>query len=197
MISMSTVPMKIAKIGYILLSVAFVLIGVFLVFVPEFSVQVACDILGGAMIAFGAVKIVGFLSKDLYRLAFQFDLSAGILFIVLGILVLAYPEQTVAFFSIVLGITILADGLAKVQISMDSKRFGLDKWWMILVLALISGIAAVILIFYPRAGGQVLITIFGIALICEGVQNIIAALYLVKIIKHQLPDDDMMSMNDY
>jgi uncharacterized membrane protein HdeD (DUF308 family) len=197
MISMSTVPMRVAKTGYIVLSAGFIVLGILLAFFPEFSVDLACDILGGIMMGFGAFKIAGYLSKDLYRLAFQYDLPLGCLFVILGVLIIAYPVQTMAFFSVVLGISILADGLFKIQIAMDSRRFGIDLWWLILVLALLSGLAAALLIFYPSTGGQIIVTIFGVALICEGIQNLIAAAFLVKIISHQLPDDDIRGINEF
>ena len=96
---MSTTPIKIAKTGYIVLSVAFCVLGILLMFFPAFSAELACNILGVAMIAFGGIKIIGYFSKDLYRLAFQFDLAIGLLFAVMGILVLVYPTQTMAFWS--------------------------------------------------------------------------------------------------
>ena len=79
------------------------------------------------MIGFGAVKLMGYFSRDLYRLAFQFDLAYGILLIVLGLIVLVRPVQLVSFFCLVLGICILADGLFKIQAASDSKRFGLRR----------------------------------------------------------------------
>ena len=45
-------------------------------------------LVGCMMIGFGAVKLMGYFSRDLYRLAFQFDLAYGILLIVLGLIVL-------------------------------------------------------------------------------------------------------------
>ena len=95
-----------------------------------------------------------------------------------------------AFFSVVVGLAIMADGLIKIQISLDSRRFGLEKWWMMLALAIVSGIAAAILIFYPQTGAQIITTLLGLALFFEGVQNLIVALFAVKIINHQLPDAD-------
>lgn len=187
---MSTTPIKIAKTGYIVLSVAFCVLGILLMFFPAFSAELACNMLGVAMIAFGVIKIIGYFSKDLYRLAFQFDLAIGLLFAVMGILILVYPTQTMAFFSVVVGLAIMADGLIKIQISLDSRRFGLEKWWMMLALAIVSGIAAAILIFYPHTGAQVITTLLGLALFFEGVQNLIVALFAIKIINHQLPDID-------
>ena len=33
----------------------------------------------------------------------------------------------------------IADGLFKIQIAVDAKRFGIQAWWLILVLAALAG----------------------------------------------------------
>ena len=46
------------------------------------------------------------------------------------------------FICVVLGVAVLADGLLKIQIALDSKRFGISKWWLILAVAFIACIAS-------------------------------------------------------
>ena len=75
----SAIPMRIAKLGYMLLSVFFCGLGVYFIVKPENSVTTIGLIIGIALIVFGGVKLVGYFSRDLYRLAFQFDLQFGIL----------------------------------------------------------------------------------------------------------------------
>ena len=130
--------MRAAKTSYIVLSALYCVFGVLLIAVPDFSMKLLGILVGCMMIGFGAVKLMGYFSRDLYRLAFQFDLAYGILLIVLGLIVLVRPVQLVSFFCLVLGICILADGLFKIQAASDSKRFGLRPWWLILTLAIVA-----------------------------------------------------------
>ena len=109
----SVTPMRIAKIGYIALSIVFCIVGVLLVAWSDIGTQVLSLALGIAMIVFGGIKIVGYFSKDLFRLAFQFDLELGIISAVLGIIVLLNPFGTITFIFIAMGIAILADALFK------------------------------------------------------------------------------------
>lgn len=106
--------MRAAKTSYIVLSALYCVFGVLLIAVPDFSMKLLGILVGCMMIGFGAVKLMGYFSRDLYRLAFQFDLAYGILLIVLGLIVLVRPVQLVSFFCLVLGICILADGLFKI-----------------------------------------------------------------------------------
>ena len=50
-------------------------LGILLVALPDFSAELFCRILGIIMLLFGLIKMIGYFSKDLYRLAFQFDLA--------------------------------------------------------------------------------------------------------------------------
>ena len=40
-----------------------------------------------------------------------------------------------------------ADALLKIQISIDSKAFGIQKWWLILAVAILTGAAGFLLVF--------------------------------------------------
>ena len=80
----SVVPMKTAKIGYFVISVLFCVLGIVLITSPGTSVVWLGRLLGVGMIVFGAIKLVGYFSRDLFRLAFQYDLAFGILLIALS-----------------------------------------------------------------------------------------------------------------
>ena len=179
---------KAAKIGYIMISVLLCILGLVLIAVPDFSVTLLCWLGGGIMMLFGLVKIVGYCSKDLYRLAFQFDLAFGILLVALGIILIIRTDAMVNLICIVMGICVLADALLKIQISIDSKAFGIKKWWLILAMAILTGVAGFLLIFRPSESIHIIMILFGIALITEGVLNLITILTAVKIIRHQLPE---------
>lgn len=179
---------KAAKIGYIIISILLCVLGIVLIAVPDFSVTLLCVLGGGIMMLFGLVKIIGYCSKDLYRLAFQFDLAFGILFVVLGFILIIRTDAMVNLICIVMGICVLADALLKIQISIDSRAFGIKKWWLILAMAILTGVAGFLLIFWPSESIQTIMILFGINLITEGVLNLITILTAVKIIRHQLPE---------
>lgn len=168
-----------------MISVLLCVMGIVLIAVPDFSVTLLCKLGGGIMMLFGLVKIIGYCSKDLYRLAFQFDLAFGILFMALGIILIIRTDVMVNLICIVMGICVLADALLKIQISIDSKTFGIQKWWLILAMAILTGVAGFLLVFRPSESIQVIVILLGISLITEGVLNLITILTAVKIIRHQ------------
>ena len=181
-------PMRTAKIGYMIMSALFVLFGFMLLFNPDDMGEAAGLITGIGIMLFGIFKIVGYFSKDLFRLAFQYDLAFGILLEVLGLIILSKPSGFVEFITIVIGIAFLSDGLLKIQISLDSKRFGISKWWSVLLMAILTGTVGVLLVVSPAWGSELLIRILGVSFITEGILNFITVMIAVKIIKHQKPD---------
>jgi len=195
----SVTPMRIAKIGYIVMSAVLFSFGILFMVLPDISIQVIGKMLGIVLILFGCVKLVGYFSKDLFRLAFQYDLQFGILALVIGLIVLLKPSDMVNLLFMAMGIALLADSLFKIQIAIDAKTFGIGKWWGILVLAILTGIAAVILIFKPSESARALTVLLGATLITEGILSLFVAITTVKIVKHQYPDcieDDYFETED-
>ncbi len=184
----STTPMRVAKIGYVIMSVVFCVVGILFMVWSDVSTVALGYALGGAMIVFGIIKMVGYFSKDLFRLAFQYDLELGIVLTVLGIIVLAKPFDVMNFIFIAMGIAILTDSLFKARIAYDAKRFGITVWWMILALAIISGVIGVMLTIRPWESARMLTVLLGISLLSDGVLNLCVAISTVKIIKNQYPD---------
>ena len=177
-----------AKYGYIILSVLLCVLGMVLILVPNFSASMLCWIGGLLLAVFGQVKIIGYCSKDLYRLAFQFDLAFGILLLALGLILILRTQAVVNVIWVLVGIFILSDALLKIQIAIDARLFGIHQWWMILTAAIITGIIGFLLVLHPSESKQVVMVLLGISLFCEGILNLVTILTAVKIIRKQHPD---------
>ncbi len=185
----STIPMRTAKIGYIVLSAILCVLGIAVIAFPLRAAEAFSMWCGITFIAFGCIKMIGFFSKDLYRLAFQFDLEFGILMAILGIFILFHPQHSVRFICTALGVLVLTDSLFKIRITLEAKRFGIGTWWATLLLAAVSGVFGVILLFSPTEGVRVLMIFLGVTITAEGALNMCTALTMVKIIRHQLQDE--------
>ena len=179
----STKPMWAAKVGYLVSAAALVVLGLFVLLYPQVSMLTFGMLLGILAVVFGVVKLIGYFSRDLYRLAFEQDLSGGIL-----LLLLVRPETGIVFFCVVFGLLILLDGILKLKIAGEARRFGIGAWWLILAEGTMTAILGALLIFRPSENAAALIVLFGLSLLCEGLLNLSVALTTVKIIKNQLPD---------
>jgi len=177
--------LKVARTGYIIMAVLFCALGVVLIMFPQMSMIAVCYLAGAMLIAYGIFKIIGYFSKDLYCLAFQFDFAFGLLTMVVGVIMIVRAEKIMPILVFILGIVILADSVFKIQTSLDARRFGLEAWWMILVMAVAAGVLGTLLILNPF-GSAVAITIaLGITLVLEGILNLCVVIYTVKIINKE------------
>ena len=170
-----------AKISYIVMSVLFCVLGVVLLVTHEMSVSVLGVLVGAMLIAFGIVKLIGYFSRDLYRLAFQFDLAIGLFLAIIGVLTLIVgskdPLGTVRLF----GIYIFIDGLLKLQTAFDAKKFGIARWLVILLTAILMvGVGIVgLLASYLEQISQLIV--LDVALMLDGLVNIWITAYTVRI----------------
>ena len=187
----NTAPMRVAKVGYIIISAALCVLGILFMINPASAVSLIGTVTGIAFCVFGVIKIVGYFSKDQFRLAFQYDLAFGILVLALGIISLIHPGNVLTFACIALGICVLADGLFKIQIAIDARVFGITVWWLILAVAIAAGTIGTILIFRPTESAEALTTLMGASLLADGVLNLTTVLSSVKIVRHQRPDEVM------
>lgn len=177
---------KIARAGYILISVLFYLSGIFCIIIPGIDGKAAAIAGGMILIAYGIIKITGYLSKDLYCLAFQYDFACGMLLIVLGIIVLIAGRKFKDYLLSTLGVLVLMDSLLCIQTSIDAKRFGLSAWPGILAASILSGALGVVLII---ANTQ---TIAGCSLLAEGFMRH----YIVQCTVYLSPDYDPSSQKE-
>lgn len=189
-------PVKISKISYIVVSVLMVLAGIAVIIYPDMGLNAICYVVGALAILFGAAKIIGYYSKDLFRLAFQFDLALGILTGLLGVLILIHPEGVAKAVPVIIGVFTLADGAMKFQTARDARKFGFKRWWIISLLAAITCFCGLFLIINPFQGAQALMILLGVSLISDGVQNLCTVLYTVKTFKKKDKSDGVQIDDD-
>ena len=178
---------KTAKISYMILSAVFCAMGIVLLTRSDCSMEVIGRVTGAALAAFGAVKLLGFYSKDLYRLAFQHDHVLGVLSIVLGLMLLLRHGMTESVLCLVLGVEIVTDGLFKIQTALDARRFGLNTWWLMLVLAAIAAVIGAWLVVCPYDGGRTPLLLTGVSLLAQGLLNLCVALCAIRIVPNRQP----------
>ncbi len=184
----SVAPMRVAKTGYVAVSILLAVLGIVLIAWPTFSVNALGVICGILLILFGGVKLVGYFSKDLYRLAFQYDMPFGILLIILGIIMLIHPGNLASFICVVFGLSVLISSLFNIQTALDAKKFGINQWWLIFALSVIAAVWGLILVFRPSEAADVMAVLLGITLLFESAVNICTVVTSVKIVKNQHPD---------
>ena len=172
---------KQAKIFNLIIYSFMVAIGLFLILCTGLSMETETVILSILCLLVGGAKILGYFSNDLYRLAFQFDFAIGLFLIIIGILSLIVGRNDPLGMSKLFGIYVVIDGLLKLQTAFDAKKFGIDKWLVILLTAIVLVGSGVLTLIAPYSEQISQFLVLDIAMMIDGVVNIWITAYTVRV----------------
>ena len=153
------------------MSVIFYVAGLVYMLNPQIPTQILCVVSGLLLLAYGIIKLIGYFAGDLYCLAFQYDLGCGLLLLVLGAVVLVMNLKVSVYLVPGLGLLILLDSLLTIQMVHDAKKFGLETWKRILLLALVTGALGVVILVKAFTAAAVTKATIGCALLAEGLMK--------------------------
>ena len=143
----------------------------------------ASRLIGTGLLLFGAVRLLGYLARDLYRLAFRMTCpwvwgcpARGRAIMAAGGRQRVFIRQPCVF--------CLLDALFKGRAARQAGRFGIRCWRWLCLLAAGGLLAALWLLVAPWGGQKPL----GAALLAEGLLHVGMAAGTIKIIRNQVPD---------
>ncbi len=172
-----------ARLIYIMYSLVLIVLGIFLIIRRNMNIDTISKLIGGVVIVCGIVRILLYYVNDTYGLAFQFDFALGIFSIVIGLILMTQPLDTLEHLNVITGIFIIADGSFKLQTSGDARKFGMKYWIIILVLAVITTLCGLSLAINQVSKYFIPIVMIGCALTADGIENLYIATYTVKLVK--------------
>ena len=169
--------LRYVKSGTMLLSIAYIVIGMLLLIMPETSLLWICNIFGVVVLVTGIVCLIQYARIRGTGFTAPFMLVGGVITAGLGIFTLAKPQVVTSFLPVVFGIFIVVDGLSRIGTAIDlAKRRG-QKWWMLLLFSIVSVALGVLLVLHPFDAAVSVVMLCGILLIVEGALNLGCILY--------------------
>ena len=147
-------------------------LGVILVVWPGLSVQVVCMAIGGVLVLNGLSRLLNFILNRDGSIFSQMNLVMGIIITVIGGWILLQPGTIIAMIPILVGIIIVIHGINNLQqaVSLCQNRY--DKWWIALLLGIVTIGFGVLLVFNPFAAVDTLIRFIGLFMIYDGASDI-------------------------
>ena len=169
--------LRYVKSGMMLLSIAYIVIGMMLLIMPQTSLLWICYAFGAVVLITGIVCLIQYARIRGTGFTAPFMLVGGVITAGLGIFTLAKPQVVASFLPIVFGIFIVVDGLSRIGSAIDlAKRKG-QKWWVLLLLSIVSVALGILLVLYPFGAAVSVVMVCGILLIVEGAMNLGCILY--------------------
>lgn len=169
--------LRYVKSGMMLLSIAYIVIGMMLLIMPQTSLLWICYAFGAVVLITGIVCLIQYARLRGTGFTAPFMLVGGVITAGLGVFTLAKPQVVASFLPIVFGIFIVVDGLSRIGSAIDlAKRKG-QKWWVLLLLSIVSVALGILLVLHPFGAAVSVVMVCGILLIVEGAMNLGCILY--------------------
>ena len=158
----------------VILGALTLILGVVVSFHPSGSLNVLAVLLGILMILSGIFHLIRvFDQEELHRVWLGI---AGLMFIVVGVILIRHLHLTRAVIGLIIGITWIVQGLAALIGGISSDAREGRAWWI--AFGVISLIAGIVVAATPASSLNVLAVLLGIWFIIMGIFEIIGGLML-------------------
>ena len=139
------------KPGMLVFSVLYILLGLLLLLAPQAVADVFCIALGLLVVLCGLQSLYGYFKKDNGSIRAAVSLLLSLPTIALGMWALLCTVQSAMTFEwllpLLFGLMLLVDGVVRAQSSFAlAKRKG-QKWWVVLLLSIVSLLCGALLAF--------------------------------------------------
>ena len=161
--------LRYVKSGMMLMSIAYIVLGLMLLIMPETSLLWICYAFGVVVLITGIVCLIQYARIRGTGFTAPFMLVGGVITAGLGLFTLAKPQVVASF--------LVVDGCSRIGSAIDlAKRKG-EKWWMLLLFSIVSIALGALLIWHPFGAAVSVVMLCGILLIVEGALNLGCILY--------------------
>lgn len=154
--------------------IAVSVLGLVLTLCPGLATSVVFNVIGGIAIAIGAVHLIRYFMLDSAVAVSSNGMFTGMLWLIGGILLIALKGFLLSLLPFFFGLVLLIGGVGKLQYTLNFKRMGATRWYLELAATVLSIAFGVIILINPFSTALLLMRIIGIALLIEGVQDLIS-----------------------
>lgn len=161
------------------ISIIFLLLGIIFLIYPNISIQVVAYLIAFILIGSG-IYLIGleFTNRIIF---FPMDtLFNGIISVILGTIILIYPNIFQTIIPIMLGIYFILDSIFKLKVATFLRRIDNTSWILTLLLTILSIICGIVLIANPLDSSIAIALFAGIILIVYSITGIIDMLLFKK-----------------
>ena len=179
-------------------SVIFFCFGLILFLKPEMTINSISYLLGGILIIVGFINFVKYvLDNDKVVRSFDIDLVYGIIGMVAGMVLILNPTAIATIIPFILGMIIAIGSAIKLQYSLVLKQYERSSWKPIFVIAIISLVWGIILMFNPFQGAVVITKMIGIFVMVYAILEFSEVFFFkknLKIVKQPAPFKKLKSV---
>ena len=176
--------MKKVNIYLIITAVLLIALGVICIIHPGASFASAAWLMGLLIIASGVFSLIFGLRAQAFLPNAGSTTLLAVFQIIVGLMLatnlLASEVALIAVFSM----WVMFEGVSLAVLSLDYKKGGYDRWWLMLLLGLCSIILGFLALRNPERTGVILGVLLGLGILANGIVRIVAFFGLKRIVNH-------------
>ncbi len=165
-------------------AIGLAILGILLVFESELTIVSISYVIGAILVAIGTVAILNFVNDMKKNVKNELNIVYGIGMVVLGIIVISNPKGVASIIPFILGVLIIINSAAKLQYSLELKKDNNKLWNSTMIMALITLLCGLLLVFNPFSGAEFITKVVGVLLFIYAVTDIISSLRIRKTVKN-------------
>lgn len=161
-----------------LLSAIFVIAGLILIVYVQIDIPFICKFLSIVFAVVGLILIISYCIRDVaegyYRLELVYGITAGF-----AALLFYTKQDTIgAYFPIIAGFILFANGVVKLQHSIDMKRIDrkmkkvTEMWLVVMIFAIMCIAAGIVTAYIKTAESRTMFLVIGISFIVAGLSDV-------------------------
>lgn len=151
-------------------SILSIIVGLILLFLPAVSNKVVGIIVGIVFLIFGVNSIYKYFHRDGAKI-YSLNIVFGVLYSILGVVIILYPFSVMSFVTICLGIFMIINGATKINYGVWLKKGNEDAWLVTLATGIFIAVLGIMLVFNPFTA-LTLTQLAGAFLMITGVLNL-------------------------
>lgn len=127
-----------------------IIIGIVLLLLPNATNKVVGIIVGIIFLIEGINSVYKYFHREGAKL-YNLNLIFGVLYALLGVVIILYPFTVVEFVTVCLGIYMIINGASKVNYALWLKKGNEESWLITLATGILIAIVGILVIFNPFA----------------------------------------------
>ena len=167
----------------IISSVAFIVIGLFLLIKPATTLSMISYVIGIIILVSGIISLIKYFSNHDKVNVYDFGLVFGILNIIIAIVFISNPNMISSIIPLILGIWILVNGIIKLQFAINLRNQPKSNWGYSAIMSGINILLGLFLVFNPFKGAVVITRTIGGILVGYAIIDLLQYRQISKVMK--------------
>lgn len=164
----------------ILISLALIILSIFLIVDPTTSLNTITIIIGVIVGITGLVELITYFTSPQEVKAFSLKLIVGVITTILGVVIIINAQTINTILTWVIGAWIIIESIIKLQIAFSLKDLSNTNWKIVVIFSIITFIIGLVIILNPFASLMAVGKICGIMLLISEIINVFESTFILR-----------------